>query len=71
MYIAGMNCPDFRVLSDFRKNNTKFFHKCFKQSVFLAMKLRLASLDHVGLDGSKLKADTSKHKAMSDKKDAS
>ncbi|MBM9521307.1 IS1182 family transposase, partial [Desulforhopalus vacuolatus] len=65
MYIAGMNCPNFRVLSDFRKNNSEFFHECFKQSVLLAMELGLASLGHVSLDGSKFKAKTSKHKAMS------
>jgi len=65
MYIAGMNCPNFRVLSDFRKNNSDFFHECFKQSVMLAMELGLASLGHVSLDGSKFKANTSKHKAMS------
>ncbi|MBI4651056.1 IS1182 family transposase [Candidatus Desantisbacteria bacterium] len=68
MYIAEMNCPNFRVLSDFRKNNTKFFHECFKQSVLLAMELGLASLGHVSLDGSKFKATTSKHKAMSYKR---
>lgn len=65
MYIAAMNCPNFRVLSDFRKNNNDFFHECFKQSVLLAMELKLASLGHVSLDGSKFKANTSKHKAMS------
>lgn len=68
MYIAEMNCPNFRVLSDFRKDNAGFFHECFKQSVFLAMELGLASLGHVSLDGSKFKADTSKHKAMSYKR---
>lgn len=68
MYIAGMNCPNFRVLSDFRKDNIEFFHDCFKQSVLLAMELGLASLGHVSLDGSKFKADTSKHKAMSYKR---
>ena len=68
MFIAGMNCPNFRVLSDFRKNNSDFFHECFKQSVLLAMELGLASLGHVSLDGSKFKADTSKHKAMSYKR---
>jgi transposase len=65
MYIAGMNCPNFRVLSDFRKNNTEFFNDCFKQSVRFAMELGLASLGHVSLDGSKFKASSSKHKAMS------
>ncbi|MFV9645547.1 MAG: IS1182 family transposase [Desulfobacterales bacterium] len=68
MFIAGMNCPNFRVLSDFRKNNSEFFEECFKQSVLLAMELGLASLGHVSLDGSKFKADTSKHKAMSFKR---
>jgi transposase len=65
MYIANMNCPNFRVLSDFRKNNTEFFHDCFKQTVKLAIELKLASLGHISLDGSKFKASTSKHKAMS------
>jgi transposase len=65
MFIAQMNCPNFRVLSDFRKNNTKFFHDCFKQTVQLAIELKLASLGHVSLDGSKFQANSSKHKAMS------
>jgi transposase len=65
MFIAQMNCPNFRVLSDFRKNHGVFFQDCFKQTVKLAMELKLASLGHISLDGSKFKADTSKHKAMS------
>lgn len=68
MYIAQMNCPDFRVLSDFRKDHSSFFHDCFKQSVKFAMELKLASLGHISLDGSKFKANTSKHKAMSYKR---
>ena len=68
MFIAQMNCPNFRVLSDFRKNNNEFFHSCFKQTVMLAMETGLASLGHVSLDGSKFKANTSKHKAMSYKR---
>lgn len=65
MYISGMNYPNFRVLSDFRKNNSDYFYECFKQSVLLAIELGLAFLGHVSLDGSKFKANTSKHKAMS------
>ncbi len=65
MYIAKMNCPNFRVLSDFRKDYCEFFHDCFKQTVKLAMELKLASLGHISLDGSKFKANSSKHKAMS------
>jgi transposase len=65
MFISHNNCPDFRVLSDFRKNNYVFFKECFKQSVMLARGAGLVSLGHVSLDGSKFKANTSKHKAMS------
>lgn len=68
MYICGMNCPNFRVLSDFRKENAEFFHDCFKQTVRLAIELKLASLGHISLDGSKFKANSSKHKAMSYKR---
>jgi len=65
MFISHFNCPNFRVLSDFRKDNREFFKECFKQSVQLAMEAGMASLGHVSLDGSKFKANTSKHKAMS------
>jgi transposase len=65
MFIAQMNCPNFRALSDFRKNHGDFFRDCFKQTVKLAIELKLASLGHISLDGSKFKASTSKHKAMS------
>lgn len=68
MYIAQMNCPNFRVLSDFRKDHAEFFYDCFKQTVQLAMELKLASLGHISLDGSKFKASSSKHKAMSYKR---
>jgi len=65
MFIAQMNCPNFRVLSDFRKTHGVFFQDCFKQTVKLALTLKLASLGHISLDGSKFKAHSSKHKAMS------
>lgn len=65
LYIAEMNCPNFRVLSDFRKEHGEFFHDCFTQTVKLALELKLASLGHISLDGSKFKANSSKHKAMS------
>jgi transposase len=68
MFIAQQNCPNFRVLSDFRKSNGEFFKDGFKQTVQLAMALKLASLGHISLDGSKFKANSSKHKAMSYKR---
>lgn len=68
MYISHLQCPNFRVLSDFRKDNYEFFKECFKQSVMLSIEAGLASLGHVSFDGSKFKANTSKHKAMSYKR---
>lgn len=65
MYISEKNCPNFRVISDFRKDNREFFLDCFKQVVLIAREAGMASLGHVSLDGSKFDADTSKHKAMS------
>ena len=68
MYISKQGCPNFRVLSDFRKDHAAFFHSSFKQSVLLARELDMASLGHIALDGSKFKArskHTSKQKAMS------
>jgi transposase len=65
MYISHLHCPNFRVLSDFRKNHHEFLKECFKQSALLAKELGMVSFGHVSLDGSKFKANTSKHKAMS------
>ena len=65
MYISHRNCPNFRVLSDFRKDNYEFFIECFKKSVKIAAGLGMLSLGHVGIDGSKFMANTSKHKAAS------
>jgi transposase len=65
MYVSHMNCPNFRVLSDFRKDNPDFLKESFVQSALLAKKVGMVSFGHVSLDGSKFKAGTSKHKAMS------
>ena len=37
MHIAGKRCPNFRVLSDFRKDQGDFFRSCFKQTVQMAV----------------------------------
>ena len=68
MYISHLNCPNFRVLSDFRKDNWQFFKDCFVKSVAIAKSLGMVSLGHVSLDGSKFYANTSKYKAASYKK---
>ncbi len=63
MHISHADCPNFRELSDFRKDSWAFFVECFKASVKIASGLGMVSLDHVDIYGSKFSANTSKHKA--------
>jgi transposase len=65
MSIVGLDAPDFRTISDFRKRHLKALKKLFKQVLLLCQKAGLTKLGHVAADGSKIKANASKHKAMS------
>jgi transposase len=64
MIVAG-DAPDFRTISDFRKRHLKALAGLFVQVLRLAEKAGLVKLGHVALDGTKIKANASKHKAMS------
>ena len=65
MMIVALDPPDFRTVSDFRKRHLKALAGLFVQVLRLAEKAGLAKLGHVALDGTKIKANASKHKAMS------
>lgn len=65
IYLAGGQKPDFRTLARFRKRNAEEIKRLFKETVLLCARLGMVNLGHVALDGTKLKANTSKHKAMS------
>src|ERR671934_398167 len=65
VYLVGGGQPNYRTLARFRRDNAAAFTAVFQETVVLALRLGLARLGHVALDGTKLKADTSKHKAMS------
>jgi transposase len=65
MSIVGLDAPDFRTISDFRKRHLKALGELFKQVLQLCEKAGLVKLGHVALDGTKIKANASKHKAMS------
>jgi transposase len=65
VYLAGGGQPNYRTLARFRRENAAAFRTIFQETVMLALRLGLARLGHVALDGTKLKANTSKHKAMS------
>ncbi len=63
--LAANNTPDFRTLADFRKRHLAALNGLFVQVLRLCQKAGLVKLGHVCLDGTKLKANASKHKAMS------
>ena len=63
--LAAGNEPDFRTLSDFRKIHLKALEELFQQVLRLALDVGALKLGRVALDGSKVKANASKHKAMS------
>ena len=65
MMIAAQDVPDFRTISDFRKRHLKALEGLFVQVLKLAETAGLVKLGHVALDGTKIKANASKHKAMS------
>jgi hypothetical protein len=64
MIVAG-DPPDFRTISEFRRRHLQALAALFVQVLQLAEKAGLVKLGHVALDGTKIKANASKHKAMS------
>jgi transposase len=64
MIVAG-DPPDFRTISEFRRRHLKALAALFVQVLQLAEKAGLVKLGHVALDGTKIRANASKHKAMS------
>jgi transposase len=65
MAVTGLNRPDFRTVSDFRKRHLVALQGLFEQVLTLCQHAGLVKLGHVSLDGTKVKANASKHKAMS------
>lgn len=64
-YLAAQGRPDFRSLLKFRKRHLRRFARLFVQVVQLAREAGLVKLGRIAVDGSKIKANASKHKAMS------
>ena len=66
--LAASNTPDFRTISDFRKDHLVALSGLFLQVLMLCCQAGLVKLGHVALDGTKVKANASKHQAMSYRK---
>ena len=63
--LAANNTPDFRTISDFRKDHLTALSGLFLQVLLLCQREGLVKLGHVALDGTKVRANASKHQAMS------
>ena len=64
-YLAAGAGPDYRSISRFRARHLDALADIFTQSLHLAQKLGMVKMGRVALDGTKLEANASKHKAMS------
>jgi transposase len=63
--LAAGNQPNFRTISDFRKIHLKVLESLFEQVLQIALEAGAMKVGRVALDGTKIKANASKHKAMS------
>lgn len=63
--LCAGNEPDFRTLSEFRRRHLAALGGLFAQVLQLCREAGLVKLGHVAIDGTKVKANASKHKAMS------
>jgi len=63
--LAAGNQPDFRTIADFRKLHLRALEELFQQVLRLVLEVGALKLGRVALDGSKVRANASKHRAMS------
>src|SRR5664279_2328219 len=64
-FLSADEHPDHSTLAEFRKRHLQALAGLFTQALQLCQKAGLVKLGHVAIDGSKLQANASKHKAMS------
>jgi transposase len=65
MYLTGQARPDFHTIAVFRRRFRPVLQDLFRQVLTLCRRVGLVRLGHVCLDGTKVRANASKHKAMS------
>jgi transposase len=63
--IVGHDIPDFRTISDFRKRHLAALEGLFVEVLKLCARAGLVKVGRIALDGTKVKANASRHKAMS------
>lgn len=63
--LSAGNFPDYRTINRFRQQHLEEFQDLFVQLVRMAREMKLLKLGTLSVDGSKVRANASKHKAMS------
>lgn len=63
--IVGDDVPDFRRIAEFRRRHLKHLEKLFIEILVLCREAGLLNVGRLALDGTKVKANASRHKAMS------
>ena len=63
--IVGIDRPDFRTISDFRKIHLAALRPLFLEVLRIAGELGMVKLGNLSTDGTKMGANASRHKAMS------
>jgi len=63
--LAANQHPDHATIAEFRRRHLEALARLFVQVLRLCEKAGLVRLGHVALDGTKMRANASKHKAMS------
>jgi hypothetical protein len=63
--LAAANQPNFRTIADFRKQHLATLAGLFETVLKIALEAGALKLGRVALDGTKMKANASKHKALS------
>ena len=64
-FVAANTHPDHDTLATFRRRFLKEVEALFVQVLVLAREMKLLKLGHIALDGTKVRANASKHKALS------
>lgn len=68
MYLAAMQRPDFRTISDFRKEHLGQLKELFKQIVVICLELGMAKVGHVAIDGTKMRASAGRRRTKGEGK---
>ena len=64
MAVTGMQQPDFRTISDFRKRHLTELGELFRQVLKLCQRAGMVKLSHVALDGTRISGNAAKDQTL-------